>query len=254
MRKLSLSALASLSCAAVLFSQQAEMVRIPASACTIGATTSHEEIHKEQVAAFSIAKTPVTNAQYKDFVDATGHPAPERNSIGSKFHLWNGNAFPPEIAEQPVVNVSWNDVTAYCAWLSKKSGKTFRLPTEEEWEIAARGGQKGKLYPWGDKIDSKQAWFGGKWNGLSTLRPAGYGEPNAFGLLGMAGNVWQWTADWYVPVFNGRPVEEELKLFRVIRGGSWANEAEFLKVNYRNFHPPDFKDLFLGFRVATSVD
>ncbi|MBI3683179.1 MAG: SUMF1/EgtB/PvdO family nonheme iron enzyme, partial [Acidobacteria bacterium] len=229
-----------------------ELAPVPASACPIGETVSHEEIHKKEVAAFLIARTPVTNAEYKRFIDETNHPAPELNSISSKYRLWTSRTFPPEIANQPVVNVSWSDAVAYCQWLASKTGKAYRLPTEEEWEIAARGGLKDKPYPWGDSIDNTMAWFGVRWNGASTLKPAEYGKPNAFGLLGMAGNVWQWTDDWYVPTFNGRPVQEELKLYKVIRGGSWANEQDFLKVNHRNFHPPDFKDLFLGFRVARS--
>jgi formylglycine-generating enzyme required for sulfatase activity len=226
------------------------MVRIESADCPIGASISHEEIHKKKVDAFFIAKYPVTNEEYKRFIGATGHPAPTANSFQSKYQLWTGNTFPPEIAGQPVVNVSWNDALKYCEWISKAEGKKYRLPTEEEWEIAARGGLKGKAYPTGDAIDKESAWFGQKWKGAETLKPADYGKPNAFGLHGMAGNVWQWTADWFVPTFNGRPVQEELNLYKVIRGGSWANEADFLKVNYRNFHPPDFKDLFLGFRVA----
>lgn len=230
-----------------------KMISISAAKCPIGASVSHEEVHKDDVAAFWIAKTPVTNQEYKLFVDDVRYPPPGVNSVGGKNRLWTGAAFPPEIARQPVVNVSFRDAEAYCEWLSKKTGRNFRLPAEEEWEVAARGGLKGKPYPWGDGIDTGKAWYRGKWAGTSTLKPADYGTPNAFGLLGMAGNVWQWTSDWYVPVFNGRPVQEELKLFKVIRGGSWADEEEFVRVNYRNHHPPDFKDFFVGFRVASSA-
>ncbi len=238
---------------AALFAQQPEMARIPGGDCPIGASVSHEAVHKPKVDEFWIALLPVTNEDYKRFIDDTGHAAPESNSMSSKFRLWEGTSFPAGIARQPVVNVSWQDAVAYCRWLSKKTGKNFRLPTEEEWEVAARGGLAKKPYPWGDGIDKKMAWYGQKWNGARTLEEAGYGKANGYGLLGMAGNVWQWTADWYVPTFNGRPVVEELQLYKVIRGGSWVNEQDFLTVNYRNFHPPDFRDVFLGFRVASSV-
>jgi sulfatase modifying factor 1 len=226
------------------------MAKIPGGACTIGATVSHESDHKPKIDEFWIAKYAVTNEEYKRFIDTTGHPPPERNVFESQYQLWNRRGFPAEIARQPVVNVSWDDAVAYCEWLSKLTGGKYRLPTEEEWELAARGGLKGKSYPWGDKIDTKMAWYGQKWRGLKTLQNADYGEPNGYGLCGMAGNVWQWTADWFVPTFNGRPVQEELKLYRVLRGGSWANDEGFLTVNYRNFYPPDFRDLFVGFRVA----
>ena len=223
-----------------------EMVKIPGGECPIGKTLSHQEAHREKIEEFWIAKYPVTNEEYKRFLDAAGHPPPETNIFGSKYKLWNGGAFPPEIARQPVVNMNWHDAVAYCAWL----GKQYRLPTEEEWELAARGGLKKKPYPWGDKVDKTMAWYGQKWNGAKTLQDVDYGKPNEYGLYGMAGNVWQWTADWYVPIFDDRPVVEELKLYKVLRGGSWANDEGFLTVEYRNFYSPDFRDLFVGFRVA----
>jgi formylglycine-generating enzyme required for sulfatase activity len=228
------------------------MVPVPEQKCTIGGGESHADYHHESIPAFLLSKTPITNADYKEFVDDARHPPPERNSVGGTEQFWRGSQFLPAIADHPVVNVSWADATAYCAWLAKRSGKPYRLPAEEEWEVAARGGLKGKPYPWGDGIDTKKAWHNATWKGPATLMPAAYGQPNAYGLLGMSGNVWQWVEDWYVPMFNGRPVQEELKMFRVIRGGSWSNDPAFLTVNYRNFHPPDFKDFFIGFRVALS--
>ena len=216
----------------------------------MGVSVSHEGVHKAKVEEFLLAKCPVTNAEYKRFIDATGHAPPEANSFASKHRLWNSRDFPSEIAGQPVVNVSWQDATDYCAWLAKTTGRKLRLPSEEEWEHAARGGLKGKKYPWGDALDPSLAWYGRKWNGSKTLADACYGKPNAYGLCGMAGNVWEWVADWYVPVFNDRPVQEELLLFRVLRGGAWSSEPDFLAVNYRSFNPPAAKDLFVGFRVA----
>jgi formylglycine-generating enzyme required for sulfatase activity len=253
MRSRKRAAAVGLAWSAVLAAQPVppEMVRVPASDCPIGATVSHEGAHKARVDEFRMAKYPVTNREYKRFVDATGHRPPERNSLDSQYRLWTGSGFPQEIAGQPVVNVSWTDAQAYCRWLSQETGGTYRLPTEEEWEVAARGGLKGKPYPWGDGIDPNRACYGRKWSGAGTLMDAAYGRPNAYGLYGMAGNVWQWVEDWYVPVFNDRPVQEELHLYRVLRGGSWANDPDFLKVDYRSFHPPEFRDLFVGFRVAS---
>jgi formylglycine-generating enzyme required for sulfatase activity len=248
MRSLSL-----LCVAAAATAQQPEMARIPAADCPIGETVSHKEVHKPKVGQFWLGKYTVTNAEYGRFVGETGYRAPEHNSLNSKYKLWGDRSFPAEIARQPVVNVSWTDAVAYCDWLSKKAGTAYRLPTEEEWEIAARGGLEKKAYPWGDGIDQTIAWYGQKWSGAKTLQNVDFGKPNAYGLYGMAGNVWQWVEDWYVPVFDDRPVKEELHLYRVIRGGCWSNEPEFLKVDYRNFYPPEFRDLFVGFRVASSA-
>jgi len=226
------------------------MVKIPAGECPVGTTVSHEGDHKTKIDAFWMAKFPVTNREYKLFIDATGRAAPETNVFEGKYRLWNGRNHPPEIASQPVVNVSWHDATAYCEWLTKTSGRPYRLPTEEEWELAARGGLQKKTYPWGEEIDLSKAWYGRKWNGAKTLQNVDFGKPNDYGLYGMAGNVWQWTSNWFVPTFNGRPVIEELNLYRVLRGGSWANDAGFATVRFRNYYSPDFRDLFVGFRAA----
>ena len=234
--------------AALLPAQQPDMLAIPGGKCTMAKVQGHEDAHHEEVAGFLMSRAPVSNRQYQRFVVETPHPPPQAGQ--SRYRLWTGAAFPEEIGDQPVVGVAWDDSVAYCEWLSKKTGRRYRLPTEEEWELAARGGLKDKPYPWGDSVDTGKAWFGAKWAGLGTLKPAGYGQANGYGLLGLVGNVWQWTADWYVPYFDCRPVVEELKLYRVIRGGSWANGADFLKVDYRNYHPPGIRDLFVGFRVA----
>ena len=119
-------------CVSVAFSEEPEMVKVPGGDCPIGASISHESNHNPKIAEFWIAKYCVTNQEYKRFIDATGHAAPETNVYGSKYTLWTGRTFPAEIARQPAVNVSWNDAVAYCEWLAKSTGKKYRLPTEEE--------------------------------------------------------------------------------------------------------------------------
>src|SRR5438876_377221 len=107
-----------------------EMVKIPSGECPIGATMSHvgpdEGDHHATIPAFQLSKYPITNQEYKLFVDGSGH-APPKASFGGKQGLWTGAAFPAEIARQPVVNVNWQDAADYCAWLSKETGKTYRL-------------------------------------------------------------------------------------------------------------------------------
>src|SRR5262245_19024487 len=147
----------------MLAAQPPEMVRVPGGECPIGPTISHvgpdEGDHHATIPEFLISKYPITNQEYRELLDTTRHAPPDA-SFGGKQRLWKGATFPPEIARQPVVNVSWQDAADYCAWLSSATGKQYRLPTEEEWELAARGGLKGKPYPWGDKIDRESAWYG----------------------------------------------------------------------------------------------
>lgn len=230
------------------------LVAIPAGECPMGAGQSHLGDHHPKIAEFRLAVHPVTNAEYQRFVLETGHRPPGVGAAEARFQLWKGTEFPPEIARQPVVGVSWEDAVKYCQWLSKRTGMKFRLPSEEEWEYAARGGLKGKPYPAGDKQDGAAAWFGKKWNGAGTLAAADYGAANGYGLHGMSGNVWQWTATWYVPIYDGRPVAEELNLYKVIRGGAWAHTGDFLHVGYRNWAAPAVRDLYTGFRVAEGPD
>ena len=256
--------------------QEPEMARIPAGEFLMGADNTPFErerpVHRVYVSEFYIVKYVVSNAEYKRFTDASGHRPPiNYRGERSEYTLWKGGSFPPGIARQPVINVSWDDADAYCRWLSQATGKQYRLPTEAEWEKAARGGLEQKEYPWGvEAPDARRAWFGKgfirTWKTVDTLRDVDYGIPNGYGLYGMAGNVWQWVADWYLegyyrkspaqdPQGPGRddaqvPGKLPLPPEKVLRGGSWANAAVHLRCAFREPMVPEQRDCIVGFRVA----
>lgn len=186
--------------------------------------------------AFGMDAREVTSADYAAFVAKTKHRIP--------YH-WIGGEYPRNAAQLPVYNVSWDDAKAFCEW----SGK--RLPTEAEWERAARGGLEGKDYPHGDALTPKDAHYAG----ASGPVPAGKFPANALGLYDMAGNVAEWTADWFANDTYGRGENENPQgpndgLYKVIRGGAWSDPAPRLKVFYRNWVRPSQRTPNIGFRCA----
>jgi formylglycine-generating enzyme required for sulfatase activity len=206
------------------------------------------------VSEFYIAKYPVSNADYRRFVLAAGHRPPSSKEKGRP--LWNGEDFLAQIGRQPVVRVSWDDAVAYCRWLSRATGKQYRLPTEAEREKAARGGLEQKKYPWGDEEpDEASAWFGKQWSGLLTLKDVDYGVANGYGLYGLAGNVNEWVADLYNAHAYAHSSPRDPQgpfggLDRVVRGGSAFDEARRLRCAARGFKTPTERTLEVGFRVA----
>jgi len=196
--------------------------------------------HTVYLDAFYIDKYEVTNALYKKFMDATGHEAP---------YFWNSSNY--NDPNQPVVCVTWEDAKAYAEWAGK------RLPTEAEWEKAARGGLVGKKYPWGDNITHDDANYfgtGGK-DGWECTAPVGSFAPNGYGLYDMAGNVWEWCADWYDSGYYAKspgenPTGPSSGVYRVLRGGPWYLNASYLRVALRyNLDPTATYDN-LGFRCV----
>lgn len=220
------------------------MIRIPASTFTMGSSMDDNEKppHSVTLAEYWMAKTPVTNAQYRLFVQATGHKsAGEWEEYARR---WGDNC--------PVVKVSWYDAVAYCKWAG------FRLPTEAEWEYAARG-PKGFEYPWGNEWDRSKCCssVGGDWR--SAEKPVAAGSylagASSFGCLDLAGNVWEWCSSKSEPypydASDGR--EDFLSCFdsRVVRGGSWANpSANVFRGAFRGWDDPQDGEYITGFRCA----
>ncbi len=229
------------------------MVLIPAGEFQMGSSGGMKEerpVHTVYLDAFYIDKYEVTNAQYRKFMHATGHKAP----LGMSWNNPKLNA-----PDHPVVGVSWHDAVAYAKWAGK------RLPTEAEWEKAARGGLVGKKYSWGDddpdETRCNYGTFAGMeipWNADTYTAPVGSYPPNKYGLYDMAGNVWEWCTDWYDPDYYrsspGRnPTGPESGDVRVARGGSWDHPSDFLRAAYRNWAGPTVTLCLFGFRCALSV-
>jgi formylglycine-generating enzyme len=207
--------------------------------------------HKVHLSAFYITEKEVTNAQYGQFLTATGHSAP--------LYWLDKNLNTPE---QPVVGVSWHDAVDFAKWVSKVTGEEYRLPTEAEWEASSRGGLQGQPFPWGDQPLEKGRQFLANYNpnpydkdGFPYTAPVGSFPPNGYGLFDMAGNVAEWCWDWYDPTYYARSQSENpggppSGIYRVIRGGSWYARARELRCAARQFFRPSRADGFIGFRLV----
>jgi len=206
-----------------------------------------DEKFEIELSAYYVGTTPIINAQYKQFVDVTGHPPPDKSQWGRA--RWHGNAFPAELADHPVVCVSWEDALAYCNWAG------LRLPTELEWEKAARG-TDGREFPWGNEWDPKKCCnqHDGA-NGTYSVSSCCEGR-SPCGMYHMSGNVWEWCADWYDEDAYSRYRDGDLAppssgTSRVLRGGSWVNDSpDAFRCTCRRPSHPDYRLFNLGFRVA----
>ncbi len=249
------------------------MVLIPAGEFQMGsidadADGDEKPVHTVSVDAFYMDTHEVTNAEYKAFVDA--NPQWQKGNIqAANFHDgdylsdWDGNNYPAGKANHPVTYVSWYAAMAYSAWAEK------RLPTEAEWEYAARGGLESQKYPWGDTISPRNANY---YPHVGEATAVGQYAANDYGLYDMAGNVWEWCLDewkfdFYAVSPDRNPLSGEHKLpsiqkqknfeivqsVRVLRSGSWNSKAHGVRVANREFYEPMLTSSVFGFRCVRAV-
>ncbi|WP_417914307.1 SUMF1/EgtB/PvdO family nonheme iron enzyme [Candidatus Electronema sp. JM] len=199
-----------------------------------------QPVHEVELDSFGIGRFPVTFAEYDEFCMTTGRARPKDEGWGRD--------------RRPVVNVSWQDAADYCDWLSRQTGRHYRLPTEAEWEYACRAGSSA-AYCFGDDDEQlgRYAWH--VRNSDRRTQPVGGKEPNAWGLHDMHGNIWEWCADWYAKDFYTayparNPVGPEHGVGRVLRGGSWDSSAKFASSYFRFCLSPGLRIVRAGFRVA----
>jgi formylglycine-generating enzyme len=273
------------------------LVLIPAGKFIMGSPETEagrwpDEVQHEVTISkpFYMGVTHVTVDQFAAFVKDSGYKTDaERDgwSIATVFHegklgyekvdgrSWRNPSF-PQTGDHPVVQVSWNDAKAFCDWLSKKSGRSVNLPTEAQWEYAARAGAK-TAFPWGDNPDDGKGWanfddlsfknflktppkdwiFANYDDGYVFTSPVGIFKPNAFGLYDVVGNVWQWCSDYYGPVDENAvtdPTGPATGEMRIARGGCWFLYPKRCRLAHRHYNLPDLRRDNYGFRVMVATD
>jgi len=229
----------------------APMCHIPAGEFEMGdGRESNCPAHRVNLSAYWIGMYPVTNAQYLRFVEATGHRPPDMVDWGEP--VWHGCDFPADKADHPVVCVDWGDANAYAAWAGA------RLPTEAEWEKAARG-PDGRLYPWGNRWDPTVCHHSGNRSGGDETTCSVYDYKDGasgYQVFGMAGNIWEWCSDWYdVTYYLSSPQVDpqgpETGWDRVNRGGCWGGDGPAcFRAAYRGVSDPGDRRAHLGFRLV----
>jgi serine/threonine-protein kinase len=234
---------------------EVELVLIPAGEFTMGHNSGYDTlpVRRMTLPAFSIDKYEITNKRYKRFIDATGYKVPwsQDPAVAAYIWDWQKRMYPEGKGDDPVVLVSWDDAKAFCAWAGK------RLPTEAEWEKAARGPQ-GKPYPWGND------WTNGKANtsesGRKQTAPVGAFKEDVSiwekdGVYDLAGNVSEWVEEWFAP-YPGNPLTsyEARNKYRVLRGGSWDYAHSIANGYHRQYALPHSQMAAIGFRCVKAAD
>ena len=232
-----------------------ELVVVPAGRFVLGDSSGRGNHNEQPPRAieierpFAIGRFELTFSDWQRYAEATGKPLPDNEGWGLS-------------AQRPVINVSWFDAQGYCQWLSRVSGQRYRLPSEAEWEYAARAGSA-SYYWWGDALDSHEQQPRAHCRGCASSRlirnktaAVGQFAPNAFGLYDTAGNVWEWTASPFRAPFDGSETQAASPLERsprVVRGGAWNSGPAYLRSSLRDLKQPQHRDYALGFRVLREL-
>ncbi len=207
-----------------------------------GADEDEKPAHEITLSGYYIGRYEVTVKQFREFCEATGHPMPEIPAWGWKDDF-------------PVVNVTWYDAVGYCTWISQKTGMNYHLPTEAQWEFAARGASKSRDYRYsGGKDLHEVGWFSGN-TGMEGPRPVGTKKSNEAGLCDMSGNVAEWCRDFYHKEYYSKspaidPEGPGTGTHRVVRGGSWKEDATRCRSSFRYINTEIIWYNFMGFRLA----
>ena len=236
----------------------AKMALIPAGSFEMGDSKDEPEVwmkwsrpvHTVELDTFYMDVHEVTVGKFRKFVRETGY----------EYDRWDDVADYSPTGKHPMILVTWDDATAYAKWAGK------RLPTEAEWEYAARGGLSGKRYPWGDdesvaRNHANYSGTGGKdqWGGPPNggTAPVGSFDSNGYGLYDMTGNVWEWCADWYGENYYTSPLKNpkgpDTGQYRVLRGGAWSFNTSYLRAAYRTYSSPGERNSSTGFRCVSGA-
>ncbi len=223
-----------------------------------GCDTDEKPAHRVRLKGFYIGKYEVTNSQYCHFLNERGNQeiagSPCIDISDSKIHQQGGKYIPRKGYDNyPVSGVTWHGARAFCRWLSQKSGKSYRLPTEAEWEYAARGGQQSKHYIYSGSNNAREvAWFDS-----DSMHPAGKKKPNELGIYDMSGNLSEWCYDRYDNEYYGNsrdfnPRNASKGKARVLRGGNWAKDSQECRNANRTSLRPEYSYEIYGFRICSN--
>ncbi len=225
------------------------LVEIPEGWFLMGSDSGQDcelPIHRVWVDTFLFAATQVTNAEYKRYLQATGSQPPP---------FWRDPNF--NHPQPPVTGVSWFEGDGYCRWLTSQTGHAYRLPTEAEWERAARGNLEQNNFPWGNEGPQSLSDYASRWQ--TGPEPVGRYAPNVFGLYNICDNVHEWCSDWYDPNYYAvsperNPRGPEHGTRKASRGGSWRHHVKVSRCSARSSIPPEFQYADYGFRVACGME
>lgn len=231
---------------------EVELVLIGAGEFTMGHKDSYDTlpVRRMNLPAFYIDKYEVTNKRYKRFIDATGYKVPwsQESAVAAYIWDWQKRMYPQGKGDDPVVLVNWEDAKAFCAWAGKS------LPTEAQWEKAARG-VNGKPYPWGNIWEAKKA--NTSESGVKQTAPFGSftDDVSEYGVHDLAGNISEWVEEWFAP-YPGNPMTnyEERNKYKILRGGSWDYANSIANGYHRQYALPQSQMTAIGFRCVKVID